>query len=101
MKTSLNTLLKGEYLIVQQSGGYTQLTKKAWPVKLIVARTDARRPCQPGYSISSAFIHNQRIQLNIDLYRHPDVPDRFEFALDGAFYSLQVGAGAADISAID
>jgi|GEM_PF-4302403 len=90
-------LLKGEYLVVQNTAMYTQLTNHTQPVKVVVARHPHRRPCEPGYAISSVFVRSQRIAVEIDLYRHPDAPDLFEFAYEGQFYTLRVDERSAQI----
>lgn len=97
MHESLPKLLKGQYLIVQNSQSITQITKRLQPVRLILARNPQRQPCQPGYEISTAFIKNERIPLHIDLYRHPDTPDTFEFHFQGTYYALKVEETKAEI----
>ncbi|OIN60124.1 hypothetical protein [Arsenicibacter rosenii] len=95
-----STCLAASFTVIQRSDLYIHLMSRSYPLKLIISRNLNRKPCECGFYISSAFLHGKRIQTRINLFRHPDEPNVFEFAYEHAYYTLTLQDLSATISEI-
>ncbi len=93
-----STYLAASFTVIQRSDLYIHLMSRSYPLKLVISRNLSRKPCECGFFISSAFLNGKRIQAHINLFRHPDEANVFEFEYEHRFYALTLHDLSATIS---